>query len=379
MVATSVTENYDAIMTTTLRNMQPELRDNITRGNKLVAYLKETGRSRAVSGGERIKVALMYGHNSGADFYAGYGQLHMTPQDGMTSAFFPWSQLGVPIVISGLEKRQNQGEAQVLDLLQAKTEQAEASAVQKLNHAIVSGRLNSGATGSLNQFVSLIGVKDTSAAGPLPLPALIDASPSRSVSIGSINGNTESWWRNQALAFTGSTFAAFKKARGTLYNRCAKGIAGAPDLILSDQLVWELYYNSLASLERYVITNQKMIDILGGVAEDLIKFRGAVNIWDEVVPDVGTSTATAETAEGEGDGVGTYLQSGAHGTEFHINTKAMEYVYHPDANFTTTPFQSTLVAGQDASIAYILWQGQVTLKNRRKLGVLYDIDQSITA
>jgi hypothetical protein len=379
MAATSVTENYDAIMTSTLRAMQPELRDNITRGNKVVAYLKETDRGRAVNGGERIKVALMYGLNSGADFYAGYGQLHMTPQDGMTSAFFPWAQLGVPIIISGLEKRQNQGEAQVLDLLQAKTEQAEASAVQKLNHAIVSGRLNSGATGSLNQFVSLIGVKDTSASGPLPLPALIDASPSRSVSIGSINGGTETWWRNQALAFTGSTFAAFKKARGTLYNRCTKGIAGAPDLILSDQLVWELYYNSLASLERYVITNQKMIDILGGVAEDLIKFRGAVNIWDEVVPDVGTSTATAETAEGEGDGVGTYLQSGAHGTEFHLNTKAMEYVYHPDANFTTTPFQSTLVAGQDASIAYILWQGQVTVKNRRKLGVLYDIDTSITA
>jgi hypothetical protein len=379
MAATSVTENYDAIMTTTLRNMQPELRDNITRGNKVVAYMKETGRGRAVNGGERIKVALMYGLNSGADFYAGYGQLHMTPQDGMTSAFFPWAQLGVPIIISGLEKRQNQGEAQALDLLQAKGEQAEASAIQKLNHAIVSGRLNSGATGNLNQFVSLVGVKDTSAAGPLPLPALIDASPSRSVSIGSINGSTESWWRNQALAFSGSTFASFKKARGTLYNRCAKGIAGAPDLILSDQLVWELYYNSLASLERYVITNQKMIDVLGGVAEDLIKFRGAVNIWDEIVPDVGTSTATAETADGEGDGVGTYLQSGAHGTEFHLNTKAMEYVYHPDANFTTTPFQSTLVAGQDASIAYILWQGQVTVKNRRKLGVLYDIDTSITA
>ena len=379
MAATSVTENYDAVMTTTLRNMQPVLRDNISRSNKLLNYLKETGRSRSVRGGERIKVALMSGLNSGADFYAGYGQLHMTPQDGMTSAFFPWSQLAVPIIISGLEKRQNQGESAVLDLLQSKTTQAEATAIELLNRAIVSGRLATGATGNLNQFVALVGVKDSSAQGPLPIPALVDASPSRSVSIGSINGSTEAFWRNQALAFSGSTYAAFKKQRGTLYNRCAKGAGGPPDLILSDQLVWELYFNSLQALERYVITNQKTIDILGGVAEELIKFRGAVNIWDEVVPDVGTSTATAESENGAGDAVGTYLQSGAHGTEFHLNSKSLEYVYHPDANFTTTPFQSTLVAGQDASIAYILWQGQLCVNNRRKNGVMYDADNSIVA
>jgi hypothetical protein len=381
MAATSVTENYDAVLTTTLRNMQPVLRDNISRSNKLINYLKETGRSRAVNGGERIKVALMYGLNSGADFYQGYGQLSSQPQDGITSAFFPWSQLAVPIIISGLEKRQNQGEAQVLDLLQSKTTQtqAEASAMELLNRAIVSGKLSSGATGNLNQFVALTGVKDTSAQAPLPLPALIDASPSRSVAIGAINGGTEAFWRNQALAATATTYAGFKKNRTTLYNRCAKGSMGNPDLILSDQLVWELYYNSLHALESYTVSSQRTIDILGGVAEDLIKFRGAVNIWDEVVPDVGTSTATAETENGAGDAVGTYLQSGAHGTEFHINTKALEFVYHPDAYFTTTPFQSTLVAGQDASIAYILFQGQLCVNNRRKLGVHYDIDNSIAA
>jgi hypothetical protein len=58
----------------------------------------------------------------------------------------------VPIIISGLEKRQNIGEAAVLDLLQAKTVQAEASAIEILNHAIVSGKLPTGATGNLNQF-----------------------------------------------------------------------------------------------------------------------------------------------------------------------------------------------------------------------------------
>ena len=300
-------------------------------------------------------------------------------QDGITSAFFPWAQIAVPIIISGLEKRKNMGEAAVMDLLAAKTMQAEASAMQLFNRCIVTGKLSTGATGNLNQFVAITGTRDTSAQGPLPIPALVDANASRSVAIGSINGNTEAWWRNQVQAFSGSTFAGYKRAKGRLYNDCSKGILGNPDLILSDQLVWELYFNSLQSLERYTVTNQRIIDVLGGASEEMIKFRGAVHIWDEVVPDVGTSTATPETQNGAGDAVGTYLQSGAHGTEYHLNSRAMEYIYHPDANFETTPFQSTLVAGQDASVAYILWQGQQVLNNRRKLGVMYDIDNSIAA
>lgn len=264
------------------------------------------------------------------------------------------------------------GESAAMDLLQAKTMQAEASATQLLNRCMVTGRLSSGATGSLNQFVAVTGVRDTSANGPNPISALVDANASRSVAIGSINGNTEAWWRNQVVAATATTFAGYKRQKGRLYNDCSKGIMGNPDLILSDQLVWELYFNSLQSLERYIVTNQRVIDVLGGVSEELIKFRGAVHIWDEVVPDVGTSTATPETYTGAGDGVGTFLQSGAHGTEFHLNSKAMEYIYHPDANFDVTPFQSTLVAGQDASVAYILWQGQMVLNNRRKVGVMYD-------
>lgn len=71
MAATVVSETYDAVLTTTLRNMQPTLQDNITRGNRVLAYLKETGRSRGVSGGERIQVPLMYALNSGADIYQG--------------------------------------------------------------------------------------------------------------------------------------------------------------------------------------------------------------------------------------------------------------------------------------------------------------------
>lgn len=378
MAATVVSETYDAVLTTTLRNMQPTLRDQVTRGNKLIMFLISRGRRRFVSGGERIKVPLMYQLNTGADVYSGYGQLNTAPQDGITSAFFPWSQMAVPVTISGLEDEvQNVGSEAVMDLLRAKTQQSRAAAIELTNRAVVMGRISSGATGNLNQFVAIVGKKDNSADGPLPLPALIDANASRSVAIGSINGANETWWQNQALAATATTFAAFRRDRNRLYNNCARGIMGNPDLIISDQLVWELYFNGLDSKERYVIDSPRDVDVLGGAGDEMLKFRGAINIWDEVVPDVGTSTATPETENGKGDGVGTHLQSGAHGTEYHLNSQALEYIVHRNRDWVTTPFVRPV--GQDAKVAHLLWAGQVVLNNRRKVGVMYDIDNSIAA
>lgn len=257
-------------------------------------------------------------------------------QDGITSAFYPWAQLGVTVTISGLEEMQNRGDSAVLDLFQSKVTQAEQSGRNLLNNCITMGRLP--ATGSLSQFYARIGKMDTGAAGPLPIPALVDANPARSVAIGEINANTETWWRNQAVAFTGSTFAAYKQQKGRLYNNCSRGPFGPPDLILSDQFTWELYFNSLEAKERYVVTDERVIDVLGGAGEDMLKYRGAIHIWDEVVPDVGTSTATAETELGKGDSVGSYLASGNNGTEYHLNSQAMEYIVHSARDWVPTQF-----------------------------------------
>lgn len=377
MPPVTVSEVYDAVLTTTLRNMQPVLRDNITRGNKLCAYLEMRGRMRRVNGGERIKVPLMYGLNNTADIYQGYGILSTQPQDGITSAFFPWAQLDVAITISGLEEMQNRGEAAQLGLLQSKTMQSQMSAKQLLNNCVAMGRIASGATGNRNQFVARVGKLDTGAAGPLPLAALIDSNPSRSVAIGEINGANDAWWRNQHVASTATTFKGYLREKGRLYNNCSRGIMGNPDLIISDQLTWELYWGSLEHKERYIIDNQRMIDVLGGAGEDMLKFRGAVHIWDEVIPDVGTTTATPETIEGLGDGVGTYGVAGANGTEYHLNSEAMEYIVHTARDMVSTPFIKPV--NQDARISHILWMGQMTLTNRRKVGVMDDIDTSIAA
>ncbi len=67
----SVTDQYDALLSTTLRHYMPRMADNIAKGNKVLAWLKGHGRMRAVNGGYQIAVPLMFGLNNTADIYSG--------------------------------------------------------------------------------------------------------------------------------------------------------------------------------------------------------------------------------------------------------------------------------------------------------------------
>ncbi len=364
VIPSTLTDNYDALLTTTLRAMQPRIHDNITRGNKVLAWLENKGRFRSQDGGERIQVPLMHAQNSTADIYSGYGTLDTSPQDGITSAFYDWSQLSVSIAISRKEERQNSGASRAINLLESKTNQAEASLKELLNNCIVSGKISSGSSTDLGQYVARAGTLDTGASGPLPLPALVDANASRSVSIGNINGNTYSFWRNKSTDSPATTFRGLLTDMGTMYNDCSQGVGGSPDLLVGDQKIWETYWNSLQTQERYIVTDERTINVLGG--SEALKFRGAVFVWDEVVPDVKTNADVV-------DGVGTQTLS----TLFYLNSDSMEYIVDAQSDFMTTPFVRP--ENQDAKVAQILWMGALGVNNRRKNGVLMGISQSITA
>jgi hypothetical protein len=245
-------------------------------------------------------------------------------QEGITTAFYEWSQMAVSITISRREERQNSGRSRLISLLGAKTMQAEASIQELCNNCIVSGKISSGASSANGEFVARTGNLDAGASGPLPLTALIDATPDRSrTDIGNINPSTWSFWRNQSEESDASSFAGLKQEMLNMYNRCGRGSGGFPDLLISDQVAWESYFNALQSQERYV--NTRAVDVLGGTMN--IMFMNSTFIWDEVVPDVTTNADIV-------DGVGTVALS----TMYFINSRTMEFVYDSQTNFMNTPF-----------------------------------------
>lgn len=286
-----------------------------------------------------------------------------TPQDGLTTAFYEWAEVGGTISISRKEERQNSGEGRLINLLQSKIKQAEMSMREKLNGDLLRGTVSS------STFVP-----ETSTGGAyglLPLGYFLRklnrTDPTTGGNVGNIAGATYSWWRHRTadigtngsqtgndFATSATTWSIYKTMLMRMYNYCSRGSGGSPDLVVMDQVSFETYENSMIGQIRY--TNSTMADM----GFDNIKLRGATCIWDEVVPDVYSGTATL-----------TY------GTAFFLNTDFYNLVIDAETDIVTTPFVEP--ENQTAKTAKILFMGNAAVSNLRKHGVCYDIALTLTS
>jgi hypothetical protein len=77
--------SFDQILATTLKNYSRTLEDNIFKRLPLFYKLYDKNRKK-LDGGEKIVLPLLYGENSTAAAYSGYGLLSTTPQTGISAA-----------------------------------------------------------------------------------------------------------------------------------------------------------------------------------------------------------------------------------------------------------------------------------------------------
>lgn len=345
----SLTLNYDSILSTTLFNYRRKLEDAISTANAFYFLLKKQGAIKEIDDiGDRMQIPLMYELGQ-ADSYSGYDNLDTTPMDGITSAFVNWAQAAVPIAISGLEEKKNASEAKLIDLLESKTKQAEMGITEFFNKRLLQGAGGSAITTAYTSPANGSSFID-------PLPKLVAYDPTASVSIQNINQNTYTWWRNQTKNSVSTTYAAFLKELRSARNNASKGPGGGPNLHIVDQATKEMYEAALAAAHQNPSYQKADIPF------DTIAFYGDPVTWDEFVPDVQGGSVT---------------QSSTSGTWWMLNTKFFEVKVHSGTNFTPTPFMKPV--GQDAKVAHILWLGAVGCSNRRKQGVVGGIDNTIAA
>ena len=352
---------YDALLSTTLAAYRKTLYDNIFKDSAFLAYLRMTDAVKKQNGGERMAMPLMYGKNSTVKVHGGYEVIDTTPQDGMTTAFYEWAEIAGSITISRKEERQNAGEGRILNLLEAKTKQAEMSMREELNQGLLLGTVSS------STFV-----ENTSLAGSYGLIPLgmflrkLNATDPTTNNIGNISGSTSDWWRHHtgwvndqtvagaSFKLSITTYAGYLAALRRMYNYCSRGSGGSPDLCVTDQVSFETYENALDTKVRY--TNTKMADM----GFDNIKLRGATVIWDESVPDIYTGTEAVTV-----------------GSAFFLNTNFYNLTIDSETDIVTTPFVEP--ENQTAKTAKILFMGQAGISNMRKHGVVGGILQSIAA
>jgi hypothetical protein len=313
----SESRTWDALLTTTLANYREKLIDNIFDVYPFLSYLNgKLGKAirgdtvkRTVDGGESIVEHLLYGTNDTVKSYSGAEQLDTTLQEGMTIARYNWKQYAVSVGITGLEKRNNQGEAQMINLLSAKTMQAEQSLRDRMSR-------NAFGDGTGNSSKDMLG-----------LQALVSSSST----LAGIAPGTYSWWA--ATSTTGGSFAAqgIDDMR-TTFNTISYG-NDKPDSIFTTQTVFEYYEKALQPQERYVNTAS------GDAGFQNLTFKGVPMFFD---------------------------RDCASGKMYFLNSKYLSFVVHRDADMSTGPFVTP--ENQDVSTAMILWQGNLTTNNRRMLG-----------
>lgn len=301
--------NVDSLLASTLSVFtDKELNDNIFRGIPTWMYLNEKNRVTK-NGGASLLVRLLYQKNNSAAFFSGYDIIDTTPTEGLTAAQFKWGRAAASVSISGQEQDANSGEAEVADLMQDKVSQA----LQSLTDLI-----------AIQLYAS-----STNSKAILNLPNFVDASST----IGDVNSGSNSWW--QATVKASGSFAAQGRSDMTnVYNTISiQGRkATPPDFGVTTQTVYEAYEASLAPAVRF--SDTKMGDI--GFTNLLFK-----NVRLAFDPNV------------------------ASGEMYFLNSDAMKLVVHSKRNFSRTPMVKP--ANQDALTGQIIWQGQLTTNNRRKL------------
>jgi len=305
--------NVTTLLMSTMEKRRGEIADAVFNEMVLLSWLSDKARV-TVDGGATIVVPVMTAANSTAQFYDGFEQLDVTPQEGFTSAQFLWKQASTSVAVSGREDRvQNAGSSVIHRIVTAKQNQAELSIRDIINKGF---------------FATSPASKDIAS-----LVSTIDATST----IGDINSTTNSFW--QATVNTGGSFAGqgLNDMR-TLWNTLTqRNPVGGPDLLLTTNSVFEFYEGVLQPQQRFA-------GKVGNGSFDSLMFKTAPMTFD----------AAANS-----------------GVIYFLNSGVLEFIVSGSTNFILSEFVKP--SNQDAKVAQFMFAGELTANNRRKLGKITSV------
>lgn len=304
--------NVSDIVATTIENRSAEIADNVTLNNALLAYIKDKGNVRPISGGSVIYEEISFAANGNAGWYSGYDLLPTAAQDVLSAAQFNITQAACPVTISGLEQLKNMGKQQIIDMMEARLKVAESS----MYNLLAAGVYSDGTGAGGKQIVGL--------------DAMLPVSPLTGT-YGGIDRNIWPVWRSQTTtAGAALTATTVQAAMDTFWAGLVRG-RDRPDLIVMDTQFWSIYMQSLQVLQRFAGTEKAKLGF------PTVQFMDC-----DVVLDGGLGGfATAKTA-------------------YFINTKYTYWRPHSSRNMVPLNPNRRYAVNQDAEVSILAWAGNLT-------------------
>ncbi len=337
------TVNLDALFTQSYPAYKKQLFDNIASSNALLNALMKSESYESQEGGTHVEIPLMYALGT-MDWYDGYDELSSMTTDGVTAAIAQWRQAAIPIAYSEKERKQNK--QNLVKLVTTKLTQAKLGMQEGFATALMQG-----AGGSTITTPASSGINGASGVDPLPL--LIAYDPTASTAVLNINQNTSSWWRNKTKTANVSTYDNFLLEVDNIYDSCALGTGGKPDLGFADQVTHELLKHAYY---------QKFRQINSDMNFDFENFvyRNMKVVMDEKTPDYYSGTVSVAT----------------YGSLVLLNQQFFHMIYDSESDFNMTDFAKPV--NGDSRLAHILWMGTIGLSNRRKHGVYGKVPRTLS-
>jgi len=248
-------------------------------------------------------------------WYSGYETLTVEASDVLTTAQFDWKQLNCNVTMSGLEEVQNSGPAAMHNLIKARIRVAEATMANAVSEALFYSNTENGgkSIGGLHHLVA-----DNPASG----------------TVGNIDRQSNTWWRNQFYDFSTESVTAsattIQHAMNLMYLRTERGTEKV-DLIVAGENYFSYYEESLQAQQRFI-----------GVRKAIGGFSGYGYKEASVHYDPHCNTNRM----------------------YGLNTKFFHFRPAKGRNFVV--LKDKVAVNQDATVTPLYWMGNLTSSNCSK-------------
>jgi hypothetical protein len=323
---------YQQILSMAIEDRSSSYQDLVSNNNALLAVLRKKGLWRTYSG-PRIRETLQIGKQI-AQWYSGYDQLLNPAIDLFNDAFFEAKMCVVPVVLSMQEILNNQGDSQLMDVLDSYM----AAAERALEDAMDAGLHGDGSANGGKQITGL--------ATAIPIVT-------NSGTYGGIDRNTATIWQTKtydASAAAGSvpfpaalttqvTSTSIRPMLNYVMTKQSRGKDYA-DLLLMSPEHYGAYDAATIAIQR-----QQNETSLGKLGFSALEYIGGGK-RAEIVLD---------------GGIGSNMPAD---TTYGINTDSFRLRYHPDRNFDKVfDGDGQMPIDKDAIAQFIGWMGELTQVN----------------
>nr|WP_250809332.1 phage major capsid protein [Neorhizobium tomejilense] len=332
MALTSVEKNQE-ILSLALEDRSSGYQDLVSNSKALLAVLKRKGNWKSYSG-PRIRERLLYAKTGSAVWYNGYDFLNPVPAELFNDAEWTPKMCAVAVTLSNEEILNNEGENQLMDVMEAHISAAESELEDEVDL-------------SLHGNGTRFGGKELGGL-QLAVPTVVNSGV-----YGGID-RTNAIWRTSAFdansfatdigtQVTATTIRPFLNRIMTQRSRNKK----AADLLLMSPEHYAAYDAATIAIQR--INDETG---LGKLGFQTLKYFGAGR--------------QAEIVQ-EG-GIGSNMPSN---TTYGLDTENLRLRYHPERNFNKIG-RALMPINQDAVVQYIGFMGELTQTNPLFQWKLYD-------